>query len=407
MRFIDKKIAILGSGEEGRDVLDWLKTNSHGCRIKVFDKIKTANLAGFDIVFRSPGFYRYSPMIIKAEKAGVVISSATKLFFDLCPSKIIGVTGTKGKGTTTTLIYEILKSSGKKTYLAGNIGKPMLKLLSKLKASDWVCLELSSFQLHDLTSSPHIAVVLNVTSEHLDVHKDAKEYRLAKTNIVRHQKTSDYAVVNADYKTTKKLAGLTPAKIHWFSRKRLNLDITRVRLRGEHNLENIAAAMTAAELAGATHEDIIKTVYRFKGLEHRLERVKTVDGVTFYNDSFSTTPETAMAAIKSFSEPMTLILGGSDKGSDYRQLGKVIARSKHLTNLILIGKMAGKIRAAARNFPGKIVTGLKDMETIVKAAGQISFPGSVVVLSPACASFDMFLNYKDRGEQFKFWVKKL
>lgn len=410
MQFLAKNIAILGLGAEGRDVLDWLKINSRGCRIKVFDKIKTTNLTGFDIVFRSPGFYRYSSMIVKAETAGAVVSSATKLFFDLCPSKIIGVTGTKGKGTTTTLIYKILKASGKTVYLAGNIGKPTLKLLPKLKASDWVCLELSSFQLHDLTRSPHIAVVLNVTSEHLDVHKDTKEYCQAKTNILKYQKAADYAVINADYATTKKLARLTPAKIHWFSRRRLNLDASRIKLRGKHNLENIAAAMTTAKLAGAAEENILKTVYRFKGLEHRLELVRTVGGVAFYNDSFSTTPETAVAAIKSFSERITLILGGSDKGSDYRQLGRVIVKTNNLINLILIGKMAGEIRLAieaAGSFSGQIITGLTNMREIVKNSRRISRPGSVVVLSPACASFDMFLNYQDRGEQFKYWVKQL
>lgn len=407
MQFVAKKIAILGLGDEGRDVLDWLKTNSRGCRIKVFDKIKTANLSGFDVIFRSPGFYRFSPMFIKAETAGAVISSATKLFFELCPAKIIGVTGTKGKGTTTTLIYEILKSSGKKAYLAGNIGKPMLKLLPKLKETDWVCLELSSFQLQDLTRSPHLAVVLNVTSEHLDVHKNTNEYRLAKTNILKYQQAADHAVLNADYPVTKKLAELTPAKIHWFSRRRLSLDVSRIKLRGEHNRENIAAAMTAASLAGAPEKIITKTVYQFGGLEHRLEKVRTVGGVAFYNDSFSTTPETAIAAIKSFSEPMTLILGGSEKGSNYRQLGRVIVKTNNLTNLILIGKMAPRIRAAAKSFGGRIVAGLTNMETIVKTARQISRPGSVVVLSPACASFDMFKNYKDRGEQFKLWVKKL
>ncbi len=407
MQFVDKNIAILGLGEEGRDVLGWLKTNSRGCKIKVFDKIKETDLAGFEIVFRSPGFYRLSPMLIKAEKAGAVITSATKLFFALCPAKIIGVTGTKGKGTTATLIYEILKSSGKKVYLAGNIGRPMLKLLPRLKPDDWVCLELSSFQLHDLTLSPHIAVVLNVTSDHLDVHKDIREYRLAKTNILRYQQASDYAVINADYKTTKKLAGLTPAKIHWFSRHHLDLDRSRVKLRGEHNLENISAAMIAAGLAGAPKAIIVKTVYRFKGLEHRLELVRNVKGVTFYNDSFSTTPETAMAAVKSFSEPLTLILGGSEKGSDYRRLGRLIVKSKNVKTLILIGKTAPQIRAAVRGFSGQMVNGLKDMRSIVKTAAKISRPNGVVVLSPACASFDMFLNYKDRGKQFKYWVNKL
>jgi len=165
--------------------------------------------------------------------------------------------------------------------------------------------------------------------------------------------------------------------------------------------------MTAAELAGATHEDIIKTVYRFKGLEHRLERVKTVDGVTFYNDSFSTTPETAMAAIKSFSEPMTLILGGSDKGSNYRQLGQEIGRRPNLKAVILIGQMGPVIEKNIKNYHGLIVEGGKNMKQIVKQAQGLAVSGDIVILSPACASFDMFLNYQDRGEQFKFWVKKL
>ncbi|MDP4031089.1 MAG: UDP-N-acetylmuramoyl-L-alanine--D-glutamate ligase [Candidatus Beckwithbacteria bacterium] len=407
MQFIDKNIAVLGSGKEGRDVYDWLKTNSRGCRIKVFDKIKAVDLAGFDIVFRSPGFYRYSPMIVKAETAGAIISSATKLFFDQCPAKIIAVTGTKGKGTTTSLIYQILQNDGQSAYIAGNIGKPMLSLLPRLKAGDWVCLELSSFQLQDLTKSPHIAVVLNITSDHLDVHKSTKEYRGAKTSILKYQHPSDHAVLNVDYPVTKKMAVLTPARIHWFSGRRVNLDVTRIKLRGEHNRENIAAAMAAAGLAGVAKENMTEAVFKFKGLEHRLELVRKVNAITFYNDSFSTTPETAIAAIKSFFEPMTIILGGSEKGSDYRRLGRVIVASKNVRNLILIGKTAGKIKAAVSGFSGAIITGLTTMKAVVTIAGKISLPGSVVVLTPACASFDMFTDYQDRGNQFKLWVKKL
>ncbi|MBU2051921.1 UDP-N-acetylmuramoyl-L-alanine--D-glutamate ligase [Patescibacteria group bacterium] len=407
MQFIDKNIAVLGSGKEGRDVCGWLKTNSRGCRIKVFDKIKAVDLAGFDIVFRSPGFYRYSPMIVKAETAGAIISSATKLFFDQCPAKIIAVTGTKGKGTTTSLIYQILQNDGQSAYIAGNIGKPMLSLLPRLKGGDWVCLELSSFQLQDLTKSPHIAVVLNITSDHLDVHKSTKEYRGAKTSILKYQHPSDHAVLNVDYPVTKKMAVLTPARIHWFSGRRVNLDVTRIKLRGEHNRENIASAMAAAGLAGVAKENMTEAVYQFKGLEHRLELVRKVNAITFYNDSFSTTPETAIAAIKSFFEPMTIILGGSEKGSDYRRLGRVIVASKNVRNLILIGKTAGKIKAAVSGFSGAIITGLTTMKAVVTIAGKISLPGSVVVLTPACASFDMFTDYQDRGNQFKLWVKKL
>ncbi len=431
MQYLNKKIAILGIGLEALDLLNWLKKHSKNCSITLFDqdpKIKQKtklkgnyqysigenylqkNLSNFDIIFRSPGFYRLHPAIIKAQKAGVVISSPTILFFKLCPAKIVGVTGTKGKGTTTSLIHQLIKAAGKTSYLAGNIGKPMLKLLPKLKPADYVCLELSSFQLQDLTQSPHLAVVLNITSEHLDVHQSTKEYRSAKSNILKHQRSTDHAIINHDYPVTQKMAKLTPAKLHWFSPHKLNLDISKLRLRGDHNLENIAAAATTAELIGISTSVIHETIYQFKGLEHRLEEVRQIKGVTFYNDSFSTTPETAIAALKSFKKPTTIILGGSDKGSDYTKLGHEIVKAKHLKAIILIGQMATKIKSAidlAGGFKGQYITKLETMPQIVAAAFSQSKPGDVVVLSPACASFDSFENYKDRGNQFKAIVKTL
>lgn len=407
MQFVDKNIAILGLGEEGQDVLTWLKSNSLNCRIKVFDKITTVDLSGFDIVFRSPGFWRLSLMLKKAAAAGVMITSATKLFFNLCPCPIIGVTGTKGKGTTASLITRILTKSGQSVYLAGNIGKPMLQLLSKLKVTDLVCLELSSFQLQDLTKSPHIAVVLNITSEHLDVHQTTAEYRQAKANILKHQTSSDHAIINSDYQTTKSMTALTKAKVSFFSRHDLSLDHRLIQLRGEHNLENIAAAIAVAKLVGVNNKIIMPAVYSFKGLEHRLELVREVKGVKYYNDSFSTTPETAIAAIKSFKEPEILILGGSDKGSDYTKLGQTISSRRNLKAIILIGKMGPVIRRSIHNFSGQIIFNGKTMIQIIKQAKLLAKSGDVVVLSPACASFDMFLNYKDRGNQFKAYVKKL
>ena len=404
MQFVAKNIVVLGQGQEGRDLLEWLKSNTQKCRIKVFDRIKTVDLRKFDLVFRSPGFWRLSPMF---KQTGAEISSVTKLFFDLCPAKIIGVTGTKGKGTTTTLIYKMLRAQGKRAFIAGNIGKPMLKLLPRLKPDDWVCLELSSFQLQDLTKSPHISVVLNITQDHLDIHRNLQEYRQAKTNIVRHQKQKDFAVLNADYATTKKLAALTKAKVYWFSSKTLKIDRTKVKLRGSHNLENIAAAMTAAGLAGVSIKNQEKIIYSFAGLEHRLEPVRTVAGVQYFNDSFSTTPETAMAAIKSFTEPMALILGGSDKGSDYRQLGRTISLQPNLKAVILIGQMGPVIKRFIKNYHGLVVQGGKNMKEIVKQSQNLAVRGEVIVLSPACASFDMFKNYKDRGNQFKLWVNQL
>jgi len=445
--FSGKKIAVLGFGLEGQDLIRFLlkqkaqitvfdqKEKLSGQEYQVFKKAGVVfqlgknylqNLSGFKFVFRSPGFKRFLPEILTAEKKGAQISSAVKLFFELCPAKIIGVTGTKGKGTTATLIYEILKKDGQKVFLAGNIGQPMLSLLPELSQDSWVVLELSSFQLQDLNQSPHIAVVLFIASEHLNYHQDTNEYIQAKANIVSHQKKSDWAVLNADDLISSSFAGLTPAQIYCFSRQKKvrgtyiqNREIylfkerlgpvDNLQLLGVHNWENVCAAALASFLAGASLESIKKTIFAFKGLEHRLEEVTMIKGVTFYNDSFSTTPETTMAAIKSFSKPIVLIAGGSEKGSDYTQLGKEITQSTVKT-LVLIGQMAEKIKTAvlAAGFKKEIVFQPSEkMREIVKVAFQKAKPGEVILLSPACASFDLFKDYKERGEQFKKYAQTL
>jgi len=456
MQFVNKNIAVLGLGLETIDLIHWLKQNSQNSPITVFDqktkedlqlelsqikslldsktfknfnfslgkKYLQLDLTDFDIIFRSPGFYRLHPAIIKAEKKNIPVSSSIKLFFQLCPCPIIGVTGTKGKGTTTALIHKILQSSNKSSYLAGNIGKSPLQLLSKLTKKDIVCLELSSFQLQDIQQSPHIAVVLNIAKEHLDVHKNTSEYRQAKTNILNFQTKKDYAVLNADYSFSASLKNKTPASIFFFSRQKpvkgsyvdnnkiyLNFNkpiligsTDKLLLRGQHNWENITAAITASALAGADITAIQQATFSFKGLEHRLELVRIVNRISFYNDSFSTTPETTIAAIKSFTQPMIIILGGSDKGSDYTQLGKTITSSQNIKAVILIGDMTEKIHQAinqANSFKGKIIKNLKNMQQIVNQAFALSAKGDAIILSPACASFDMFKNYKDRGNQFK------
>lgn len=440
--FKDKKVAVLGLGLEGEDFCRFLLQQK--AKITVFDQKSASELGplllelkqkgvqfslgqdylqsgltSFDFVFRSPGFHRFLSPIIEAEKRGVVIASATKLFFDLCLAKIIGVTGTKGKGTTATLIYNILKEDNKKVFLAGNIGEPVLNLLPKLTTSSWVVLELSSFQLMDLEKSPQLAVVLFITSEHLDYHQDRDEYLQAKANLVRHQKKHDYAVFNADDPISASFAKLTQAKAFYFSRrKKVNGAYIKdekimmgekligktddLKIRGKHNWDNICAAITASSLAGADVEAIKKAVFSFKGLEHRLELVRTKKRVSFYNDSFSTTPETCIAAIKAFKEPIILIAGGSEKGSDYSQLGQEISRSSVKT-LILIGKTAAQLKKVVNQagFKGEIVFRPGEMKKIVAIAWQKAKPGDVILLSPACASFDMFKNYKDRGQQFK------
>src|SRR3990167_9836450 len=491
--FRDKKIGILGFGIENQALLEWLV--KHGAKnITICDqnsKIQDTrykkfpisnfqfpnksqisnnefqikyqlgenylrNLEQFDIVFRTPGISYLMPEIQKAKKAGVNISSQIKLFMDLCSCKTIGVTGTKGKGTTSTLIYEILRNTLARqpqkdvrcshAFLAGNIGNPPIEFLDKLTKDDIVILELSSFQLHDLEKSPNIAVVLDIKSDHLDYHKDEEEYIRAKENIVRYQSKNDSAVINLDYLTSFKFAALSPTdNDYYFSRKksvdlgayvewtqigpstglragkdayfgkiilRTNEDEYEicktydVTLRGKHNLENICAAVTASYLAGADIGAIKKTVPKFKGLKHRLEFVGEVNGVKFYNDSFSTMPDTTIAAIKSFSEPIILVVGGSEKGADYTNLGREISKSSVKT-LITIGTTGPKIIKTFKHLNNltikqlKIIQNCRNMREIINTAVSESNPGDVVLLSPASASFDMFKNYKDRGNQFK------
>jgi UDP-N-acetylmuramoylalanine--D-glutamate ligase len=431
INFVEKKVAVLGLGIEGIDAINFLLNRS--AKITLFDrkeekdidfsgvekaKIKiisgekylSGGLKGFDYIVRSPGVYRYNSEIVDAEKSGVTVTSAIKIFFDECPANIIGVTGTKGKGTTSTLIYEIFKNAGKDVYLAGNIGKPCLELLHKLTKDSFVVMELSSFQLIDLTKSPHIAVVLNITLDHMDWHKNRDEYVEAKKNIVRYQTPSDFAVLNDEYETPNSFAKDTSGKVIYFSKKSLVSKFKEnLLLRGEHNLENIAAAVTVAETIGVGQDLILKTVQSFKGLEHRLELVDTVDGVTFYNDSFATGPQPTIAAIKSFTEPETIILGGSDKGLSYQGLGEVINQTKNIKNVILIGITGPMIRKYLdSNLQFKIYNLQKtNMKEIATKAFEVTPKGGVVILSPAAASFDMFKNYKDRGNQFKKAVQSL
>ncbi|KKU09674.1 MAG: UDP-N-acetylmuramoyl-L-alanyl-D-glutamate synthetase, partial [Candidatus Woesebacteria bacterium GW2011_GWB1_45_5] len=401
--------AILGYGIEGQDAEKFLKQNEAEVTVldKKFDENYLSNLNRFDIVVRSPGVYRFLPEIIDAEKNGAKITSGVKIFFENCPAKIIGVTGTKGKGTTSTLIYEILKKAGKEVYLAGNIGKPYLELLSLLTKDSWVILEMSSFQLIDLTVSPYIAVVLNITVDHMDWHRDIEEYTDAKKNIVKHQSPSDYAVINEEYKTSRSFASDIRGKVIFFSKKTLEEKYKKdILLRGKHNLENIAAAVAVAKILEVGEDKILQVLRNFKGLEHRLELAGSVDGVTFYNDSFATGPQPTIAAIKSFTEPETVILGGSDKGLDYKELGEEIVKKKNVKNVILIGQIRNKIKENLKNV-NVVDMGSPKMPEIVKKALEITPEGGVIILSPAAASFDMFENYKDRGNQFKKVVQSL
>lgn len=429
----DKLVAVLGYGQEGEAVADYLV--KYGIKPVLFDQkpweewpkgeqeeIKKLGvnfifgpgwleeLKGFDVAFRSPGI-KLSLLTTNNSK---LITSQTKWFFDHCPAKIIGVTGTKGKGTTSTLIYEILQAQSKisnpksKIYLTGNIGKIQpLEILDTLSKNDWVVYELSSFQLQDLDHSPHIAVVLMITREHLDYHNDAAEYAAAKSSITKFQTEDDIAIVNQDYPGSKAVGELGSGKKIYFSRQDSSpVDVSGRQLRGEHNLENIYAAALAAKAAGRNANSIEQAISEFKGLEHRLEFVGNKNGIKFYNDSFSTTPETAIAAVKSFTEPLIVILGGSAKNSDFTELGQVISNTKNIKAAVLIGEEAVKIKELINSADIQIFEGAKNMPEIFEQIKTIAKSGDVVLLSPACASFDMFENYKQRGNRFKQEAQK-
>lgn len=452
----NKMVAVLGYGQEGKAVTNYLE--KHGIKYVLFDQrpleqfeieaqeaLKQKNnsfifgpdcfkeLSGFQVAFRSPGIKLNTPELVKFKDAGLVITSQTKFFFENCPAQIIGVTGTKGKGTTSTLIHQILELAGEKSYLTGNIGQTQaFEILDDLKDSEKIVYELSSFQLQDLSLSPQIAIVLMVTSEHLDYHEGVAEYRTAKETITKYQSEKDIAIINQDFDASKVIGEKSPGKKIFFSTQAqlqegcwledgfikysINgntdslIETSAVGLRGAHNLENLCAAAATTLAMGIDAETVRKVAKEFKGLEHRLEFVKNVGQVSYYNDSYSTTPETAIAGINSFTEPLICILGGSEKHSDFTELGRRIVLAKNIKKIILIGESAQRIKQAIleAGLDGHIFSeGALDMEQIIEQAKLIAQPGDTVLLSPASASFDMFKNYKHRGEEFKRIVAKL
>lgn len=453
----DKRVAILGFGLEGISLCEYLL--KHGVKATLLDQKEVegleteekalfsrleaegarfyfgadylTKLTEFDVVFRSPGIKVLTPAIQEAKAKGIRITSQTQFFFDHCPCKIIGVTGTKGKGTTSSLIAKMLEASGKDVYLGGNIGKPPIQFLDSLTPESMVVLELSSFQLQDITKSPHIAVVLMMTSEHLDYHESTQEYIDAKRNILRFQGYSDFAILNRDYPATHESDIHTLGTLSRVSRERevdegcfvkdhqvvyrhegkdeKIIAVSEIALRGAHNLENVCAAVNAASLVGVSKNHIVSVLTSFSGLEHRIELAGIVDGVLYYDDSFSTTPETAIAAIESFDEPKIIILGGSSKGADFTQLADTINGSTSIKAIVGIGPEWERIKALLHNESGRFqyIEGCQTMKEIMLEVHDSAEHGDVVLLSPGCASFGMFKNYKDRGEQFKQEVKRM
>jgi UDP-N-acetylmuramoylalanine--D-glutamate ligase len=438
------KIAIAGYGVEGESNYRYWNTPDN--QVVIIDEKQPshpvpvdaslivgedafAKLEGYDLVIRTAGL---APRKIKTDGK---IWSATNEFFAKCPASIIGVTGTKGKGTTCSLIASILRAAGRTVHLVGNIGVPALDILEDIQEDDIVVYELSSFQLWDIEKSPQTAVILPIEPDHLDVHADFEDYVAAKANITKFQKTPDVVIWNANDELTSKIAENSTAIYtpylsefgayikdgwFWFRREKV-CAVTEMRIPGLHNAENACAAITAAwyhvpgkfDERNVTEEfssAVVSGLNSFTGLPHRLKLVRTINDVTYFDDSISTTPGSAIAAIHAFDAPKVLILGGSEKGADYTELVDVIIASSSIRAVIAVGKTGGRIAEllAGKNAPVP-VTRLEEatMTDFVEAATEAAQPGDVVVLSPASASFDMFKNYSDRGDQFIACVEKL
>ena len=378
-----------------------------------------------DVIFRTPGLRPDVPEIAACVDRGAVLTSEMEVFFEVCPCTIIAVTGSDGKTTTTTIIAELLKAAGKRVWVGGNIGHPLLCEADGMLATDYAVLELSSFQLMTMKHSPHIAVVTNLAPNHLDVHRDMAEYVAAKENIFRHQSGEDVAVFNADNDITAEQSRRAPGRARLFSRQdevadgvflrgedivcrsggreRVVMTAGDIKIPGVHNVENYMAAIAAVD--GLVPDEVIRRFAReFGGVEHRIELVRTYRGVRYYNDSIASSPSRTIAGLRSFREKVILIAGGYDKHIPFDVLGPEIV--EHVKLLVLCGATADKIRAAVENAPGyepgkPEIRDVTPFTAAVEAARDRAQPGDVVTLSPACAAFDQFKNFAERGKFFK------
>ena len=378
-----------------------------------------------DVIFRTPGLRPDVPEIAACVDRGAVLTSEMEVFFEVCPCTIIAVTGSDGKTTTTTIIAELLKAAGKRVWVGGNIGHPLLCEADGMLATDYAVLELSSFQLMTMKHSPHIAVVTNLAPNHLDVHRDMAEYVAAKENIFRHQSGEDVAVFNADNDITAEQSRRAPGRARLFSRQgevadgvflrgedivcrsggheRIVMTTGDIKIPGVHNVENYMAAIAAVD--GLVPDEVIRRFAReFGGVEHRIELVRTYRGVRYYNDSIASSPSRTIAGLRSFHEKVILIAGGYDKHIPFDVLGPEIV--EHVKLLVLCGATADKIRAAVENAPGyepgkPEIRDVTPFTAAVEAARDRAQPGDVVTLSPACAAFDQFKNFAERGKFFK------
>ena len=450
----NRKVAVIGLGVSNLPLLDYLHDKK--AKVTVFDQrtideipketmdkiteysfefslgqFYLDKLKGFELIFRSPSCLPTVPELLEAEKNGAIVTTEVELVLKMTPSKVIGITGSDGKTTTTTLICEILKHAGYNCFLGGNIGTPLFTQIEKMRPEDIVILELSSFQLMGMEISPDISVITNISPNHLNIHKDYEEYIDAKKNIFKFQSEDGILVINYDNEITKPLNQEANGKTIYFSSKtkledgfivdgdiikeseagirKHILNIRDIKLRGVHNFENICTALAATKTLVDT--DVASEAIRnFQGVEHRLELIREIDGVKWYNDSVSSSPTRTIAGLNSYNEEVVLIAGGYDKNLDYMPIAKPIVEK--VKTLILLGQTSGKIYEAVKAELEKQNKNLNiymcdSLEETVKKAQKYAKKGQIVLFSPASASFDMFKNFADRGEKFKNLVNKI
>lgn len=451
----NKKVAVLGIGISNIPLIKYLV--NLGVNVTAFDKNSQENLSdalselkglpvqyslgndyleslnGFDVIFRTPGMRPDLPQLVAAVDKGAELTSEMEVFISLCPAQIFAVTGSDGKTTTTTLIYKILTEEGFNCWLGGNIGTPLLSKIDEVKDTDKVVLELSSFQLMTIKNCPSISVITNISPNHLDVHKSLNEYIDAKKNIFINQTENDKLVLNYDNEITKSFSNEAKGICVFFSRvnnidtgvilkdgklivKNENEEIEivnaeSIKIPGVHNIENYMAA-TAATIDFVKPETIKKIATSFNGVEHRIELVRELNGIKFYNSSIDSSPSRTIAALSTFKDKVILISGGKDKGIPYDSIGQIIAEK--VKCLLLIGATAPKIEEALNNYINQTDTECEikiihcnSYEEIVHRAYAEASPGDCVILSPASTSFDMFKNFEQRGNTFKELVNRL
>jgi UDP-N-acetylmuramoylalanine--D-glutamate ligase len=448
MDLTNKRVLVVGLGKSG--VASALFLKAHGARVTVSDSkpqdefkeeipvlldhgitIETGahgerTFQNQDLIVVSPGVPVDAKPLVQARALGEKVIGEIELAAQEFPGKIIAITGSNGKTTTTTLAGEIISAAGMPTVVGGNIGTPAISLVEGATAKTVAVLEVSSFQLETIqTFRPHIAAILNVTPDHLDRHRTFTAYADAKARIFENQQAADFTVLNADDRTCVELAPRTRAKVFWFSRKKeVNqgayvregkilfrdgggqrgiLQTSEIPLKGAHNVENVLAAVCIGSLMGAKPEQIRKAVVNFTAVEHRLEHVATVRGVEYYNDSKATNVDATIKALESFPANIHLILGGKDKGSDYSVLNELLrVRAKRVYT---IGAAAAKIESQIQG--ATEIVHAETLEHAIKRATDAAQPGDIVLLAPACSSFDQFRNYEHRGRVFKEVVAEI